>query len=62
MRHQEGAGIANWKEVLDEPLNGAKRPEDLLGNAGPIQEMKFTLLELMPQTELMANLGYEEGN
>ena len=32
-------------ELLDELLNGCKRPEDLLGDAGLMKELKVRLME-----------------
>lgn len=49
------------KEVLDELLKGCERPEDLLGDAGLMKELKIKLLERMLGAELTAHLGYEEG-
>nr|WP_154664623.1 hypothetical protein [Gemmobacter nectariphilus] len=34
-------------EVLDELLKGCKRPEDLLGDAGLMKELKVRLMEGM---------------
>ncbi len=49
------------KEILDELLKGCKRPEDLLGDAGLMKELKIKLMERMLGAELTAHLGYEEG-
>ena len=49
------------KEILDELLKGVERPEDLLGDAGLIKELKIKLMERMLGAELTAHLGYEEG-
>ena len=49
------------KEILDELLQGVERPEDLLGDAGLLKELKIKLMERMPGAELTAHLGYEEG-
>ena len=49
------------KEILDELLKGVKRPEDLLGNAGLMKELKIWLMERMLGAELTAHLSYEEG-
>ena len=49
------------KELLDELLKGCERPEDLLGHAGLIKELKIKLMERMLGAELTAHLGYEEG-
>ena len=48
-------------ELLDESLNGCKRPEDLLGDAGLMKELKVRLMERMLRAELTAHLGYEAG-
>lgn len=40
------------KEILDELLKGVERPEDLLGDAGLMKDLKV---------KLTAHLGYEEG-
>jgi transposase-like protein len=48
------------KEILDELLQGVERPEDLLGDAGPMKELKIKLMERMLGAELTAHLGYEE--
>ena len=50
------------KEILDELLQGVERPEDLLGDAGLMKELKIKLMERMLGAELTAHLGYEEGN
>ena len=49
------------KELLDELLKGCERPEDLLGDAGLMKELRIKLMERMPGAELTAHLGYEEG-
>ena len=49
------------KEFLDELLKGVERPEDLLGDAGLMKELKIRLMERMLGAELTAHLGYEEG-
>lgn len=49
------------KEVLDELLKGCERPEDLLGEAGLMKELKIKLMERMLGAELTEHLGYEEG-
>lgn len=49
------------KEILDELLKGVKRPEDLLGDAGLMKDLKIRLMERMLGAELTAHLGYEEG-
>ena len=48
-------------EVVDELLKGCERPEDLLGDAGLMKELKVRLMERMLGAELTAHLGYEEG-
>ncbi len=50
------------KEILDELLKGVERPEDLLGDAGLMKELKIKLMERMSGAELTAHIGYEEGN
>ena len=42
-------------------LNGCKQPEDLLGDAGLMRELKVRLMERMLGAELTAHLGYEAG-
>ena len=49
------------KELLDKLLKGCERPEDLLGDAGLMKELKIRLMERMLGAELTAHLGYEEG-
>ena len=49
------------KGLLDELLKGCERPEDLLGDAGLMKELKIKLMERMLGAELTAHLGYEEG-
>lgn len=53
--------MTNSKELLDELLRGCERPEDLLGEAGLMKELKIRLMERMLGAELTAHLGYEEG-
>ncbi|WP_128255816.1 IS256 family transposase [Falsirhodobacter deserti] len=48
-------------ELLDELLKGCKRPDDLLGEAGLMKELKNRLMERMLGAELTAHLGYEAG-
>ena len=36
-----------YKELLDELLKGCERPEDLLGDAGLMKELKIRLMERM---------------
>ena len=45
----------------NELLKGCKRPEDLLGDAGLMKELKIRLMERMLGAELTAHLGYEAG-
>ena len=40
------------KELLDELLKGVERPEDLLGDAGLMKELKIRLMERMLGAEL----------
>lgn len=47
--------------LLDELLKGCERPEDLLGEAGLMRELKLGLMERMLGAELTAHLGYESG-
>ena len=49
------------KEILEELLKGVERPEDLLGDAGLMKELKIRLMERILGAELTAHLGYEEG-
>jgi len=49
------------KEILDELLKGVERPEDLLGDAGLMKELKIRLMERMLGAELTAHLGFEAG-
>ena len=46
------------KELLDELLKGCERPEDLLGDAGLMKELR---IRLMLGAELTAHLGYWDG-
>ena len=45
------------KELLDELLKGCERPEDLLGDAGLMKELKIKLMERMLGAELTAHPG-----
>ena len=54
--------MAISKEILDELLQGVDRPEDLLGDAGLMKELKIKLMERMLGAELTEHLGYEEGS
>lgn len=47
--------------LLDEFLKVCKRPDDLLGKAGLMKELKIRLMERMLGTELTAHLGYQAG-
>ena len=47
------------KGILDEFLKGVERPEDLLGDAGLMKELKIRLMKRMLGVELIAHLGYE---
>ncbi len=49
------------KGLLDEILKDCERPEDLLGEAGLMKELKIKLMERMLGAELTAHLGYEDG-
>ena len=51
--------MAIKNELLDELLKGCERPEDLLGNAGLMKELKVRLMERMLSAEFSAHLGYE---
>ena len=48
-------------EVLDELLKGCERPEDLLGEAGLMTDLKRALMQRMLGAELTDHLGYEHG-
>jgi putative transposase len=48
-------------ELLDELLKVCKRPEDLLGDAGLMKELKIRLMERILGAELTSHLGYEAG-
>jgi putative transposase len=48
-------------EVLDELLKGCERPEDLLGEAGLMTDLKRALMQRMLGAELTEHLGYEHG-
>ena len=58
---QKEARMTISKEILDELLKGCERPEDLLGDAGLLKDLKIKLMERMLGAELTAHLGYEEG-
>src|SRR5690606_35762535 len=49
------------KALLDELLKDVKCPEDLLGDAGLLKDLKIRLMERMLGAELTEHLGYEEG-
>ncbi len=44
--------------ISKEMLKGCERPEDLLGDAGLMKELKIRLMERMLGAELTAHLGY----
>lgn len=46
-------------KILDELLRGVERPEDLLGDAGLMKDLKVRLMERMLGAELTEHLGYE---
>lgn len=48
-------------ELVDELLVGVEHPEDLLGDAGLLKDLKIKLMERMLGGELTAHLGYDEG-
>lgn len=48
-------------ELADELLKGCKRPEDLLGDAGLMKELKIRLMERMLGADLTAHLDCEAG-
>jgi hypothetical protein len=43
------------KDLLDELLKGCERPEDLLGDAGLMKELKIRLMERILGAELTAH-------
>ena len=47
--------------LLDELLKVYKRPDDLLGKAGLMKDLKIRLMERMLGAELTAHLSYEAG-
>nr|WP_223252147.1 hypothetical protein [Paracoccus mutanolyticus] len=47
--------------LLEQFVEGCKRPEELLGDAGLMKELKVRLMERMLGAELTAHLGYELG-
>jgi putative transposase len=47
--------------LLDELLKGCERPEDLLGEAGLMRDLKKALMQRMLGAELTEHLGYEHG-
>tara|TARA_R110001606_G_scaffold394150_1_gene564786 strand:- start:411 stop:650 length:240 start_codon:yes stop_codon:yes gene_type:complete len=49
------------KELLDELLKACERPEDLLGDARLMKDVRIKLMERMLGAELTAHLGYEDG-
>jgi putative transposase len=46
-------------KLLDELLEGVKNPEDLLGQAGLMKDLKIGLMERMLGAEMSEHLGYE---
>ena len=58
---EKEAAMTISKELLDELLKGCDRPEDLLGDAGLMKELKIKLMERMLGAELTEHLGYDEG-
>ena len=51
----------DFQGTTDELLKGCDRPEDLLGDAGLMKELKIKLMERMLGAELTAHLGFEAG-
>ena len=49
-------------ELLDELLADCKRPEDLLGDAGLMKELRIRLMKRMLGAKLTAHQGYEAGS
>ena len=52
--------MAIKKEILDELIKDYKKPEDLLGESGLLQELTKALLERAMESELTHELGYEK--
>ena len=50
-----------FRELPDELLKGCERPEDLLGDAGLLKELRIKLMERMLGAERRAHPGYGEG-
>ena len=48
-------------ELLEQLLEGRRKPEDLLGDDGIFQELKKALVEKALGAELTHHLGYERG-
>jgi putative transposase len=48
------------KEVLDEPIKGYEKPEDLIGETGPLKQLTKALIERATGAELTHHLGYEK--
>ena len=46
-------------KLLDELLEGVTDPEDLLGQAGLLKDLKIGLMERMLGAEMTEHLGYE---
>ncbi|GAN79604.1 transposase [Acidocella aminolytica] len=51
----------DFERISGQVAEGGKRPEDLLGDAGLMKELKLRLMERMLGAELTAHLGYEAG-
>lgn len=49
-------------ELLDQLMEGLDKPEDLLGDKGPLQELKKGLIEKALGAELTHYLGYERND
>lgn len=49
-------------EMLDELLKSCERPEDLLGDAGLMKDLKRALMQRMLGAELTDHLGFEHGD
>ncbi len=50
------------KELVDQLVTRADRPEDLLGETGLMKELKIALMERMIVAELKLHQGSEEGH
>jgi len=53
--------VTIFQQLLDKLLKGCERPEDLLGDAGLLNELKIKLMERMLEVELTTHLGSEDG-